>query len=61
MIFYDNYFEFEYDFFKVFFIVMVNFLNIIQFVLLDWMEIIDISGYSIEEKVEIVKWYLIFD
>lgn len=43
------------------FIVMANFLNIIQFVLLDCMEIIQVSGYFIEEKIEIVKCYFIFE
>lgn len=59
-IFYDNYLDVDYDLFKVMFIVMVNNLSIIFFVLLDCMELIEVSGYIIEEKVEIVCWYFVF-
>jgi ATP-dependent Lon protease len=57
--FYDNYLEMEYDLSKVMFIATANSLSTIQPALLDRMEIIDISGYSTEEKVEIAKRHLI--
>ncbi len=57
--FYDNYLELEYDLSKVMFIATSNSLQNIQPALLDRMEIIRISGYSIEEKVEIAKQHLI--
>lgn len=57
--FYDNYLELEYDLSKVMFIATANSLNSIQPALLDRMEIIDISGYSIEEKVEIASKHLV--
>ena len=57
--FYDNYLEIEYDLSKVMFIATSNSLENIQPALLDRMEIIRISGYSIEEKVEIAKQHLI--
>ncbi|MBL7812171.1 MAG: endopeptidase La [Bacteroidetes bacterium] len=57
--FYDNYLELDYDLSKVLFIATANSLDSIQPALLDRMEIIDISGYSLEEKVEIGKKYLI--
>ncbi len=59
--FYDNYLELEYDLSKVMFIATSNSLENIQPALLDRMEIIRISGYSIEEKVEIAKQHLIPD
>ena len=57
--FQDNYLELEYDLSKVLFIATANSLNSIQPALLDRMEIINISGYSTEEKVEIAKKHLI--
>jgi ATP-dependent Lon protease len=57
--FYDNYLELEYDLSKVLFIATANSLSTIQPALLDRMEIIDISGYSLEEKMEIAKGHLI--
>ncbi|MFN7832912.1 MAG: endopeptidase La, partial [Bacteroidota bacterium] len=57
--FHDNYLELEYDLSKVLFIATANSLNTIQPALLDRMEIIEISGYSLEEKVEIAKRHLI--
>jgi len=57
--FYDNYLELEYDLSKVMFIATANSINNIQPALLDRMEIIQISGYSTEEKIEIAKRHLI--
>jgi ATP-dependent Lon protease len=57
--FHDNYLELEYDLSKVLFVATANTLNTIQPALLDRMEIIEISGYSQEEKVEIAKRHLI--
>jgi ATP-dependent Lon protease len=57
--FYDNYLELEYDLSKVLFIATANSLSTIQPALLDRMEIIEISGYSLEEKIEIAKQHLI--
>ncbi len=57
--FYDNYLELEYDLSKVLFIATANSLQSIQAPLLDRMEIIQISGYTTEEKVEIAKKHLI--
>ena len=57
--FYDNYLEMEYDLSKILFIATANSLSSIQPALLDRMEIIEIGGYSTEEKVEIAKKHLI--
>ncbi len=57
--FYDNYLEMEYDLSNVLFIATSNSLSTIQRPLLDRMEIIQISGYSTEEKIEIAKRHLI--
>ena len=57
--FHDNYLDIEYDLSKVLFIATANSLSTIQPALLDRMEIIEISGYSLEEKVEIAKRHLI--
>jgi ATP-dependent Lon protease len=57
--FHDNYLELEYDLSKVLFIATANSLSTIQPALLDRMEIISISGYSTEEKIEIAKRHLI--
>ena len=55
----DNYLELEYDLSKVMFIATANTLDTIPAPLRDRMEIINISGYTQEEKIEIAKKYLI--
>ncbi|MFI5155082.1 MAG: endopeptidase La [Chitinophagales bacterium] len=57
--FYDNYLELEYDLSKVLFIATANDVNNIQPPLRDRLEIIDLSGYAVEEKTEIAKRHLI--
>ncbi len=57
--FYDNYLELEFDLSKTLFIATANSLQTIQPALRDRMEIIEVSGYSMEEKTEIAKKYLI--
>jgi ATP-dependent Lon protease len=56
--FYDNYLESEYDLSKTLFIATANDISQIQPALRDRLEIIDLSGYAVEEKVEIAKRHL---
>ena len=57
--FYDNYIETEFDLSKVLFIATSNSLSTIQGPLRDRMEIIEVNGYTLEEKVEIASRHLI--
>jgi ATP-dependent Lon protease len=57
--FYDNFLEVGYDLSKVMFVATSNSLGTIQPALRDRMEIINVSGYTIEEKVEIAKRHLL--
>ncbi|WP_299228733.1 endopeptidase La [uncultured Psychroserpens sp.] len=57
--FYDNFLEMGFDLSKVMFIATSNSLNTIQPALRDRMEIINVTGYTIEEKVEIGKRHLL--
>ncbi|MEX0769483.1 MAG: endopeptidase La [Balneolaceae bacterium] len=57
--FMDNYLELEYDLSKVLFIATANSLDTIPAPLKDRMEVISISGYTLQEKVQIAKKYLI--
>ena len=57
--FYDNFLEMGYDLSKVMFVATSNSLNSIQPALLDRMEIIDVNGYTIEEKVQIGNKFLL--
>jgi ATP-dependent Lon protease len=56
--FYDNYLELEYDLSKVLFIATANSVGDIQPALRDRLEIIELSGYAVEEKIEIAKRHL---
>ncbi|UCS93450.1 endopeptidase La [Echinicola marina] len=57
--FVDNYLEVDYDLSKILFIATANSLESIQPALRDRMEIIEVTGYTMEEKVEIAKKHLI--
>jgi ATP-dependent Lon protease len=57
--FYDNFLEVGYDLSKVMFVATSNSLGTIQPALRDRMEIINVSGYTIEEKIEIAKRHLL--
>ncbi|MFN8252682.1 MAG: endopeptidase La [Ferruginibacter sp.] len=57
--FYDNYLELEYDLSKVLFIATANNISQIQPALRDRLEIIDLNGYAVEEKIEIAKRHLL--
>ena len=57
--FHDNYLDVDYDLSKVLFIATANTLETIPRPLLDRMELIEMSGYSIEEKEEIAKRHII--
>ena len=57
--FHDNYLDIDYDLSKVMFVATANNLNTISQPLLDRMELIDVSGYIVEEKVEIAARHLV--
>jgi len=57
--FYDNFLELDYDLSKVMFVATCNSLTSIQPALRDRMEIIEVNGYTVEEKMEIAKRHLI--
>jgi len=57
--FYDNYLELEYDLSKVLFIATANNIQNIQPALRDRLEVIELGGYAVEEKIEIARRHLI--
>lgn len=57
--FYDHYVELDYDLSNVLFIATANSMSSIQPALRDRMEIIEVNGYTVEEKIEIARQYLI--
>ena len=57
--FHDNFLELDYDLSRILFIATANTTSSINPALLDRMEIIDVSGYLVEEKIEIAKRHLI--
>ena len=57
--FHDNYLDIDYDLSNILFIATANNLNTISQPLLDRMELIDITGYILEEKVEIGRRHLV--
>jgi len=57
--FYDNYLELEYDLSKVLFIATANTIQNIQPALRDRLEVIELGGYAVEEKIEIAKRHLV--
>ncbi len=57
--FYDNYVEQDFDLSRAMFIATANSLSTIQPALLDRMELIEVSGYTLEEKIEIARQHLI--